>query len=90
MKRRVSVVIIPVQDMNRAIKFYGDIGLELKFETPGYTEFKTDGAVLALEKREIKQISSGPTFAIQTKNIDKDLKLFKKPLCIQPIAHRSF
>ena len=35
--------------MNRAVAFYRDvIGLPLKFESPGWTEFATEGATLAL------------------------------------------
>lgn len=46
---RVNYAIVFVSDMNRAVSFYRDvIGLALKFESPGWTEFKTDGATLAL------------------------------------------
>jgi lactoylglutathione lyase len=46
---RVSYAIVFVSDMKRAISFYRDvIGLPLKFESPGWTEFATDGATLAL------------------------------------------
>ena len=46
---RVSYAIIFVSDMDRSVAFYRDvIGLPLKFESPGWTEFATDGATLAL------------------------------------------
>lgn len=46
---RVSYAIIFVSDMQRAVAFYRDVlGLPLKFETPGWTEFATAGATLAL------------------------------------------
>jgi lactoylglutathione lyase len=46
---RVSYVIVFVRDMKRAVSFYRDVvGLPLKFETPGWTEFATGGATLAL------------------------------------------
>jgi len=46
---RVNYAIIFVSDMNRAIAFYRDVfGLPLRFESPGWTEFATDGATLAL------------------------------------------
>jgi len=46
---RVNYVIIFVSDMKRAVSFYRDVlGLPLKFESPGWTEFATDGATLAL------------------------------------------
>lgn len=50
---RVSYAIIFVSDMKRAVSFYRDvIGLPLKFETPAWTEFATDGATLALHVSE--------------------------------------
>ena len=46
---RVNYAIIFVSDMKRAVAFYRDVlGLPLKFESPGWTEFATDGATLAL------------------------------------------
>ncbi len=50
---RVSYAIIFVSDMKRSVAFYRDvIGLRLKFETPGWTEFATDGATVALHASE--------------------------------------
>ena len=46
---RVDYAIVFVSDMKRSIAFYGDVvGLPLKFETPGWTEFATEGATWAL------------------------------------------
>lgn len=46
---RVSYAIVHVSDMNRAVSFYRDVlGLPLRFQSPGWTEFATDGATLAL------------------------------------------
>ena len=46
---RVTYAIVFVSDMQRAVSFYRDvIGLPLRFESPGWTEFATDGATLAL------------------------------------------
>ena len=46
---RVSYAIVFVSDMKRAVLFYRDVlGLTLKFESPGWTEFATEGATLAL------------------------------------------
>ena len=46
---RVSYAIVFVNDMKRSVSFYRDVvGLPLKFETPGWTEFATEGATLAL------------------------------------------
>ena len=50
---RVSFPIIFVSDMKRSVSFYRDVlGLPLKFETPDWTEFETDGATLALHASE--------------------------------------
>ena len=46
---RVNYAIVFVSDMKRSVAFYRDVlGLPLKFESPGWTEFATDGATLAL------------------------------------------
>jgi len=45
----VSYAIVFVSDMQRAVAFYRDVvGLPLRFESPGWTEFATEGATLAL------------------------------------------
>jgi lactoylglutathione lyase len=50
---RVNYVIIFVSDMSRAVSFYRDVlELPLKFESPGWTEFATDGATLALHSSD--------------------------------------
>jgi lactoylglutathione lyase len=50
---RVTYAIVFVSDMKRSVSFYRDVlGLSLKFETPGWTEFATDGATLALHASE--------------------------------------
>lgn len=52
---RINYSIILVSDMVRSVAFYRDIvGMPLKFETPSWTEFDTDGATWALH------ISDGP------------------------------
>ena len=50
---RVNYAIVFVSDMKRAVSFYRDVlGLPLRFESPGWTEFVTDGATLALHASE--------------------------------------
>lgn len=50
---RINYVIVFVSEMKRAVTFYRDVlGLTLKFESPGWTEFATDGATLALHASE--------------------------------------
>ena len=52
---RVSHAIVFVRDMQRSVAFYRDVvGLPLRFESPGWTEFATEGATLALH------VSNGP------------------------------
>lgn len=46
---RVGHAIVFVSDMARSVAFYRDvIGLPLRFESPHWTEFATEGATLAL------------------------------------------
>jgi lactoylglutathione lyase len=50
---RLNYAIVFVSDMKRAVSFYRDVlGLPLKFESPGWTEFATAGATLALHAAE--------------------------------------
>ena len=50
---RVSYAIVFVSDMKRSVAFYRDVvGMRLKFESPGWTEFSTEGATLALHASE--------------------------------------
>ena len=49
----VNYVIVIVSDMKRSVAFYRDtIGLPVKFESPGWTEFATEGATIALHPGE--------------------------------------
>ena len=46
---RLSYAIVFVSDMAGAVSFYRDVvGLPLRFESPSWTEFNTEGATLAL------------------------------------------
>ncbi len=50
MRVRVNYAIVFVSEMKRAVSFYRDVlGLPVRFESPGWTEFATDGATLALQ-----------------------------------------
>ena len=50
---RVNYTIIFVSDMARSVSFYRDVlGLPLKFESPEWTEFATEGATFALHKSD--------------------------------------
>ena len=55
---RIQYLIVFVSDMRRSIAFYRDVlELPLKFESPEWTEFATDGATLALHRCEIPEPS---------------------------------
>ena len=46
---RVNYAMVFVSDMKGSVSFYRDaVGLPLRFESPHWTEFATDGATLAL------------------------------------------
>lgn len=51
MRIRINYSIIFVSDMDRSVAFYRDIvGIPLKFTSPNWTEFATEGATMALHK----------------------------------------
>ena len=55
---RVNYAIVFVSDMKRAIAFNRDVlGLPLRFESPGWTEFATEGATLALHQSESADVT---------------------------------
>lgn len=46
---KLDYAIVFVSDMKRSVAFYRDVlGLPLKFESPGWTEFANEGSTLAL------------------------------------------
>jgi lactoylglutathione lyase len=46
---KLNYAIIFVSDMNRSVAFYRDVvGLPLKFDSPHWSEFATEGATIAL------------------------------------------
>jgi lactoylglutathione lyase len=50
---RVNYAIVFVSDMKRSVAFYRDVvGLPLKFDSPEWSEFATEGATLALHRAE--------------------------------------
>jgi lactoylglutathione lyase len=57
---RVNYCIILVSSMARSVAFYRDVvGMPLRFESPDWTEFNTDGATWALHSCD----SPAPTAA---------------------------
>lgn len=52
---RINYVIVLVSDMMRSTAFYRDvIGLSVRFESPDWTEFATEGSTLALHSAEAR------------------------------------
>lgn len=78
MEPKISVAMIGVRNMGRAVRFYQKtIGLPLQFKTAAYSEFRTRGAVLALERRK-RVIATGPSFAITTRNGRREFARLKR------------
>jgi lactoylglutathione lyase len=69
---RVTYAIVFVSDMQRAVFFYRDVlGLPLKFESPGWTEFATDGATLALHASEAANPPGQCRPGLSVRNLDE-------------------
>jgi len=59
---RVSYAIVFVSDMKRSVGFYRDVvGLPLKFDSPEWSEFATDGATFALHRAPSGPAEAGPS-----------------------------
>ena len=59
---RINYAIVFVSDMGRAVSFYRDtLGLPLRFESPEWTEFATEGATLALHIAEDRGPADEPS-----------------------------
>src|SRR5262249_48579462 len=57
---QIDYTIIMVSDMQRSVEFYRDtLGIPLKFQSPGWTEFQTGPTTLALHGGAVKQEISG-------------------------------
>lgn len=57
---RVNYAIVFVSDMQRSVAFYRDVlGMSLKFDSPEWSEFATDGATLALHRSEQEAAGDG-------------------------------
>jgi lactoylglutathione lyase len=57
---RLGYAIVFVSDMKRSVSFYKDVlGLPLRFESPGWTEFATEEATLALHASKASSSGSG-------------------------------
>src|SRR5438128_10177393 len=69
---KLSYVIKFVADMNRAVKFYRDVlGLSLKFESPGWSEFVTGETTLALHPASEKNTAGAVELAFTVAEIQE-------------------
>ena len=91
MFNKIGAVILLVSDMKKSIKFYKDtLGLPIKTKSADWTEFFSDGTVLALHPAKKKyKLRAGPNMLIgfMVNDLDdlikqlkkKKVKFFKKP-----------
>ena len=49
MFNKIDYIMVNVSDMSRSVAYYRDtLGIPLKFESPGWSEFETGASILAL------------------------------------------
>jgi predicted enzyme related to lactoylglutathione lyase len=72
MAMKLSYAIKFVADMDRAIEFYkGKLGLQLKFQSPDWTEFDTGGTILALHMASKESPAGTVRLGFNTDDIDR-------------------
>ncbi|MFQ5931894.1 MAG: VOC family protein, partial [Nitrospiraceae bacterium] len=73
----ITVTIVPVKDMDRAVRFYQDVlGYPLKFKSPEWSEFNTQRVILALQKARgdfRAQQGDEARFTIDVQGIDAEV-----------------
>jgi len=99
--KKLNYVIVFVSDMQRSIRFYRDaLGLPLKFDSPEWTEFATEGVTLALHQAEGGQPGAAPKRAsagscqpgVGVENLDEfhQAMLSQQVRCIQAPKLQDF
>jgi len=69
---KLNYVIKFVADMDRAVKFHRDVlGLPLKFESPGWSEFVTGETTLALHPASAKNPAGAVELGFTVADIQK-------------------
>lgn len=69
---KLNYVIEFVTDMDRAVKFYSDaLGLPLKFQSPGWSEFSTGETSLALHPASEKNPAGSIELGFSVANLGK-------------------
>jgi predicted enzyme related to lactoylglutathione lyase len=72
MTAKLSYVIEFVGDMDRAVKFYRDVvGLPLKFQSPGWSEFSTGETTLGLHPASEKNPSGKVEMGFNVADLEK-------------------
>jgi len=90
MFHKIGAVILLVSDMKRSTKFYRDsLGMKLKQQSKGWTEFSEGGTVLALHPASRKKIKKNKSMLVGFSVSDfddvinglkkKKVKFYKKP-----------
>jgi predicted enzyme related to lactoylglutathione lyase len=90
MFHKIGAVILLVSDMKRSTKFYRDtLGMKLKQQSKGWTEFSEGGTVLALHPASKKKIKRNKSMLVGFSVSDfddvinglkkKKVKFYKKP-----------
>ena len=73
MQTRLTYAIKYVADMERAVVFYRDtMGLPLKFQSPGWTEFATGEVTLALHLATAEEPAGTTELGFRTADIVKE------------------
>ncbi len=88
---QIQYVMVMVSDMQEAIAFYRDVlEFPLKFESPGWTEFSTEGATLALHPTKepaSADISVGESAGTVRFGFNvPDLDAYHEKLCAREVA----
>jgi uncharacterized glyoxalase superfamily protein PhnB len=69
---KLGYIIKFVGDMDRAVKFYRDtLGLPLKFESPGWSEFVTGETTLGLHPASEENLPGTVELGFTTPNLEK-------------------
>ena len=83
---QLRYVINFVSDVGRAVKFYSDVlGLQLKFESPGWSECLTGETTLALHPASEKN----PAGTVELGFTVVDVEAFYRDLVVELLPHSS-
>jgi lactoylglutathione lyase len=79
---KLGAIILLVADMKKSVEFYKDIlGLPLKYQSEDWTEFFSNGTLLALHPaKEREKTKSAPTTLVgfMINDLDSTVKLLKE------------